>query len=97
MAKKTFKDNPALQFISTEESAPEQDISQAPAEQTSAPEQPPEGYKLNPLYLETKSRRVQLILQPSLHERVKQAAQTEGLSFNEYVHRALERAVKGSE
>ena len=97
MAKKTFKDNPALQFISTEKNTPEQESSQAPAERPAPPEQPPEGYKLNPLYLETKSRRVQLILQPSLHERVKQAAQTEGLSFNEYVHRALERAVKGSE
>ena len=97
MAKKTFKDNPALQFISTEENTPEQESSQAPAERPAPPEQPPEGYKLNPLYLETKSRRVQLILQPSLHERVKQAAQTEGISFNEYVHRVLERAVKGSE
>ncbi len=97
MAKKTFKDNPALRFISTEENTPEQESSQAPAERPAPQEQPPEGYKLNPLYLETKSRRVQLILQPSLHERVKQAAQTEGISFNEYVHRVLERAVKGSE
>ena len=91
MAKKTFKDNPALQFISAEEST---------AEQAAAPlrtQQPLEGYKLNPLYLETKSRRVQLILQPSLHEKVKQAAQTAGISFNEYVHRVLEQAVKGKE
>ena len=88
MAKKTFKDNPALQFISAEESTPEQETASIRTKQ------PPEGYKLNPLYLETKSRRVQLILQPSLHEKVKQAAQTEGVSFNEYVHRVLEQAVK---
>ena len=88
MAKKTFKNNPALQFISTEESTAEQ------TQETAQTEQPPKGYKLNPLYLETKSRRVQLILQPSLHEKVKQAAQTEGVSFNEYVHRVLEQAVK---
>ena len=91
MAKKTFKDNPALQFISTEESTAEQ------TQETAQTEQPPKGYKLNPLYLETKSRRVQLILQPSLHEKVKQAAQSEGVSFNEYVHRVLEQAVKGKE
>ena len=95
MAKKTFKDNPALQFISAEESTPEQVAAQT--EQPDTAKQPPKGYKLNPLYLETKSRRVQLILQPSLHEKVRQAAQAEGISFNEYVHRVLEQAVKVKE
>ncbi|MEE3451661.1 MAG: toxin-antitoxin system HicB family antitoxin [Acutalibacteraceae bacterium] len=97
MAKKTFKDNPALQFISTEESTAEQTQETAQTEQPDTAKQPPKGYKLNPLYLETKSRRVQLILQPSLHEKVRQAAQAEGISFNEYVHRVLEQAVKVKE
>ena len=97
MAKKTFKDNPALQFISTEESTAEQTQETTQTEQPDTAQQPPTGYELTPLYLETKSRRVQLISQPSLHEKVKQAAQSEGVSFNEYVHRVLERAVKEKE
>ena len=86
MAKKTFKDNPALQFISTTEAEDEQPT---PTEKT------PEGYKLNPLYVETKSRRLQLVLQPSLYERVKTAAKTSGLSVNEYVHQILDEATRG--
>ncbi len=55
---------------------------------------PPEGYKLNPLYVETKSRRLQLVLQPSLYERVKAGAKAAGLSVNEYVHQILDEATR---
>lgn len=55
-------------------------------------EKAPEGYKINPLYIEVKSKRVQLVLQPSLYTRVKAAADKKGLSFNEYCHRILDNA-----
>ena len=95
MSKKTFKDNPALQFISTQDSTAEPE--QIRQELPQSYDKPPEGYKLNPIYLEVKCRRVQLILQPSLYEKVKSAADAEGMSFNEYAHRALEQAVKDKE
>lgn len=91
MAKKTFKDNPALQFISTAEEE-EQEVTQQ-----EAPTKAPEGYKLNPLYIETKTRRLQLVLQPSLFDRVKKGAKKSGLSVNEYVHRILDEATRGEE
>lgn len=89
MAKKSFKDNPALRFISA-----------APAEEKPAPEAPParpeegpgEGYRANPLYVEKKTRRLQLVLRPSLYAQAKRQAQAQGISLNEYVCRALERA-----
>jgi len=86
MAKKNFidKENPALQFLS---SSADQDPPEIPTEV-------PEGYKLNPLYLEVKSRRIQLVLRPSLFERAKTRADADGISFNEYVHRALEDATR---
>lgn len=87
MAKKSFKDNPALQFISTNTEERE-----APTEQTA--QKPPEGYKRNPLYIEVKSRRLQLILQPSLYERVRAKAKAAGLSVNEYVHQILDEATR---
>lgn len=92
MAKKSFKDNPALRLIS----APDED-SQEHEEQISISEtivKAPEGYKINPVYVETKSRRLQLILQPSLFERVKSGANTSGLSVNEYVHQILDNATR---
>ena len=54
----------------------------------------PKGYKLNPLYVETKTKRLQLVLQLSLFNRVKKGAKQAGLSVNEYVHRILDEATK---
>lgn len=87
MAKKSFKDNPALQFISA---ADEQEAPQATPNTAKAPA----GYKVNPLYVETKSRRLQLVLQPSLFERVKARATASGLSVNEYIHQLLDEATR---
>lgn len=83
MSKKNFKDNPALQFIST----PAEDR-QAPA----APTAPPPGFKI--VYEETKSRRLQLLLQPSLYRKIREAAEAAGISVNEYCHQALEIATR---
>lgn len=89
--KKTFieqldSDNPALQFISTPST-----MREAPAE---VPEKAPEGYKRDPKYIEIKSRRLQLVLQPSLYEKVKRGAKAADLSVNEYCHRILEEATR---
>ena len=93
--KKSFKGNPALNFITSPEKE-EQIENEGYVLDTDAIlkelETPPTGYKMNPMYVETKSRRLQLVLQPSLYERVKKAAQKEGKSVNEYVHHILDQA-----
>lgn len=95
------RNNPAFDFIKTagrEEPQQEeqQPIRKAPAKlKQSVQEQPADGYKLNPLYVEKKTKRVQLVLQPSLYDKVKAAADADGVSFNEYCHRLLEEATKG--
>ena len=53
-------------------------------------DQVPDGFKADPRYIEKKTKRVQLILRPSLYVKVKEAADREGLSLNEYVHQVLE-------
>lgn len=73
----------------TDESAQESTKANAPVPNSNTP---PAGYKMNPMYVETKSRRLQLVLQPSLYERVKKAAQNSDLSVNEYVHQILDQA-----
>lgn len=55
----------------------------------------PEGFKANPLFVETKSRRMQLLVQPSLYDAIKARATAEGQSVNELVHSILEAAIKG--
>lgn len=82
--KKSFKDdiNPALRFIS-------QPISSAETASLEKNNSPPQGFKHNPIYVETKSRRLQLLVQPSLHEKLKNRASIEGKSVNDLVHSIL--------
>lgn len=90
MAKKSFKDNPALQFIS------------APAEEAATPAFQPEQpagvpMKPNPLYIETRSKRLNLLVQPSLHSKIKDIAKVKDVSINELIHKALEEYVNKEE
>lgn len=84
--KKSFKDslNPAMQFISI-----------PPEEQQPTQMSVPDGYRLNPQYIETKSKRVQLLMQPSLHSKLKAMAEAESTSINELIHNILLEATKG--
>ena len=89
--KKSFKadlTNPAMQFISTPAEEREAD-----ATTVTAPA--PKGYKVNPLYIETRSKRLQLLIQPSLLDKLKGKAKAEGRSVNDLVHSILEEALRG--
>ena len=85
--KKSFKQDlsPAMQFISTPtETAQEQPVQEAP-----------EGYYTHPLYIEKKSRRLQLLIKPSTYEKLKLRADTQtGGSVNEAVNAILEEALR---
>ena len=93
--------NPAMQFISTPAPAPQ------PARSTgrtgAAPAAPrpaggtretPEGYRVNPLFIEKKSRRLQLLLRPSVYEAVRARAVAEGVSVNDLINTLLEEATR---
>lgn len=88
MAKKSFKDNPALNFITPPAPArPAPSAAAGPAGvQKTAPEAP---LKPNPLYVETKSKRVQLLMQPGLHARLKELAGRRRQSLNDLIHTVL--------
>ncbi|MCR5257582.1 MAG: toxin-antitoxin system HicB family antitoxin [Desulfovibrio sp.] len=60
-------------------------------------ESPPPGWRLDPRYVECKTRRTQLLLAPSLHARIKTVAETAGISFNSWCSQALEVAVREAE
>ena len=94
--KKSFMGDlsPAMQFISTPAEAEQETTASAPApaqeEQAGTPATPPPGYKVNPLYVETKSRRLQMLIQPSLHARIQKCAKQERRSVNDMMHLLLE-------
>ena len=104
MAKKSFmtSDNPAMQFISAtapETAAPASaaDVSAAPgAESVTSAEQSEASdiFAISPKSSEHKSKRAQLLMTPSLHEKVAKKAASLNMSFNELVNIVLEKYVQ---
>lgn len=104
MAKKSFmtSDNPAMQFISasapeTAASASAVNVSAAPgAEPVTAAEQSEASdiFEISPKSSEHKSKRAQLLMTPSLHEKVAKKAASLNMSFNELVNIVLEKYVQ---
>lgn len=78
--------NPALAFISRVESKTEHKT--LPNEE--ATEQKNNNYKKNPIYVETKSKRVQLLIKPSVYNKLKTFAMEQDISVNEIINRVLE-------
>lgn len=96
MAKKNYinRENPVFNFISTagqEEPEPRTNRGETAGR---IDRKAPEGYKPNPEFIEKKTRRLQLVLQPSLYEKVKARATENGASVNDYIHSILEEATR---
>lgn len=83
--KKSFKNNPALSFISA-----------AAEEETTAPAQHgfsvPKGYRLTPI---SKSDRMQLLVTPEFKLAVKRAAAAQGVSMNELINAVMTEYLEG--
>lgn len=98
MSKKSFTDaNPAMAFISTAKDQEDFALTQPTKEELKANlnEEPATKVsngvpmKKNPEYVETKSKRVQMLMQPSLYNSIKEKAEKEGVSVNEMMHEIL--------
>ena len=94
MSKKSFTSaNPAMAFISSvpeESPVTEEQAAIAPTSENKIADVP---MKRNPEYIETKSKRVQMLMQPSLHLALKQVASKQGISVNEAMHEILKQYV----
>lgn len=93
MAKKSFisKDNPVMNFIS-QASIDAVDGKPEGTATLTGTRKAPEGYKPNPEFIETKSKRVQILVQPSLHKDAKAVSEELGISLNDFIHRAIQEA-----
>ena len=78
---KSFKINPAMSFISPES------IEKVEGSQTENI-----SYRQTAPATESKTKRVQLLIQPSLHSEAKGVAEELGISFNDFAHRAIREA-----
>lgn len=89
--------NPTAQFISTPEEAAPAQAEAEPVPEASEPPKPRKTYprrnrrSYNPP--ETRSRRLQLLIKPSLYETVAAEAEAEGCSVNELINQILSDAL----
>ena len=95
-----LESSPAMRFISqpqtrpaepTTATEPQQDKThQSQAESPQSPQESPQGQIIQRfVYPEKKSQRAQIVMQPSVISRAKAAAESENISFNEFIHRAI--------
>lgn len=74
---------------------PEEDVAMA-WEKAGRPK-PPAGHVLNRAFVETKSKRLQVLMQPSVYERVRAQAEASGVSVNEMISRLLVAGLESME
>lgn len=79
---KKAAENPALQFLSQEEKQAEEQVEIRPPYQRKS--------------REYKTRRLQLLMKPSLHDALKERADEEDTSVNDLIHSLLEAAMERS-
>lgn len=90
------EDAPVNELLGKLKPAPEQ-AKQAAKQTTKKTSSPaaarlvvPEGYRLNPEYIEKKTVRVQIVLKPSVAEKLKAHCKKNKLSVNEYIGNLIE-------
>lgn len=96
MSRKSFTDaNPAMAFISTAKEQEDFSLTQPTKEELEAKESNGVPMKKNPEFIETKSKRVQMLMQPSLYDAIKKEATAKDISVNEMMHEILKNHVEG--
>lgn len=89
---KELSSNPAENIITTAQ--PMAAEKPAPVEEAlgQAPVKAPKGYKLDPRFVEVKSKRIQLLIQPSVYAKLAAQAKRERISFNELCNKLFRAA-----
>lgn len=93
--KKQFNDNPAFNFISSEsEPKPKKSTYKGKSETiedrlAEIRELLPEGHHIE-VKTEPRSKRLNLVITPTMHKKLRTAAEQAGISVNEYVIRTIQ-------
>ncbi|SPP32649.1 hypothetical protein ARAF_3016 [Arsenophonus endosymbiont of Aleurodicus floccissimus] len=90
MSKKSFANaNPAMAFISMAEDTEDFSLTQSIKAELPIKADPKIGKEEIKIVPETKSKRVQMLMQPSLYNEIKKKAEQKGISVNEMMHEIL--------
>lgn len=97
MAKREQLKTAAGSFFNDEPEAKAEPVRETKQEVTQPIAPAPKGYKVNPVYIEVKSERVQFVFQPSLLKAAKAEAKKRKTSLNELMHIALREFLERAE
>lgn len=75
--------------------APEEKKTPKAKKEPTKPSEIPEGYKLDPRFIEKKTARLQLVLKPSVSDKLKAYCKAHHVSVNDFVGAMIEERLKG--
>ena len=95
MSKKSFKDNPALQFMSRSEVKEIKDTDKKTdivliSDEDSGSGNFAENFVYTPVIFEAKSKRFNMLIRPSVFAHLKKKAEFKGTSVNDLIHTIIE-------
>ena len=99
MSKKSFKDNPALQFMSV---ADKEIVGELRAEKNTEIREVKEitaavnNFKAAPAAFEAKSKRFNMLMRPSVFAQLKETSENKGTSVNDLINKIVENYIENN-
>ena len=92
MSKKSFKDNPALQFMSRAEVAIAEvgKVDKTKNEEIKEVTEFVDGFGEGRVFFEAKSKRFNMLIRPSVYNNLKKMAEIKGTSVNDLINKIVE-------
>ena len=91
MSKKSFRDNPALQFMSRpEETNREASVEVAEVREIRQVKEITDNFRVIPVAFEAKSKRFNMLMRPSVFVKLKRMSENKGTSVNDFMHTIME-------
>jgi len=101
MSKKSFRDNPALQFMSrAEEGKKEERQEETRREEIRDIREvkaATDNFRIVPIAFEAKSKRFNMLIRPSVYASLKEMSQNKGTSVNDLINKIVENYIESND
>ena len=97
MSKKSFRDNPALQFMSRTEIEPVNETREEKAtEIREVRDVRADNFRVMPVVFEAKSKRFNMLMRPSVFAQLKETSENKGTSVNDLINKIVENYIENN-
>ena len=91
MSKKSFRDNPALQFMSRPEKEMDSEVREI--KEVMGTE---ESFRVMPVVFEAKSKRFNMLIRPSVFADLRRISENKGTSVNDLINKIVENYIENN-